>query len=201
MRYNELPLIQGQTYVFEFDAYADANKPVDAKLERANSPYDNYGDIGTSTITRRKRHFSYQFTMQHSSDPQARIVFNCGKNTTDLYIDNVSLTQLYTSVESREVAPQQFRLHANYPNPFNGETILRYSLPTAGNVELGIYNVLGNKVRTVIQGEQNGGDMQASWDGRNHAGERVASGIYFYDLQFDDGQNKFKQTHKMMFIR
>ena len=87
--------------------------------------------------------------------------------------------------------PEQTRLLANYPNPFNPETWLPYQLAIGSNVEITIYDVKGIVVRHLKLGHQAAGyytekHRAAYWDGRNAVGERVASGVYFYQLQADN---------------
>lgn len=86
------------------------------------------------------------------------------------------------------IPPKETVLLANYPNPFNPETWIPYHLATAGDVQITIYDVKGSVVRQLVFGHQSPGhytrkDRAAYWDGRNALGERVANGIYFYQLQ------------------
>ena len=87
--------------------------------------------------------------------------------------------------------PEETVLLANYPNPFNPETWLPYHLADASNVRITIYDTRGVVVRRLDLGHQREGyytsrSRAAYWDGRNHVGERVASGVYFYQLEADD---------------
>ena len=87
--------------------------------------------------------------------------------------------------------PEETMLLPNYPNPFNPETWLPYHLANASNVRITIYDTRGVVVRRLDLGHQREGyytsrSRAAYWDGRNHVGERVASGIYFYQLEADD---------------
>ena len=87
--------------------------------------------------------------------------------------------------------PEETMLLANYPNPFNPETWIPYHLADASNVRITVYDTRGIVVRRLDLGHQREGyytsrSRAAYWDGRNHVGERVASGIYFYQLEADD---------------
>ena len=87
--------------------------------------------------------------------------------------------------------PEATLLIANYPNPFNPETWIPYQLSKAGDVQITIYDTHGILVRKLTLGHQSAGiytsrNRAAYWDGRNGRGERVASGIYFYQLQTDE---------------
>lgn len=92
----------------------------------------------------------------------------------------VRLQQTGAQVQS---LPLQARLHANYPNPFNPQTTLRYELPAEGPVRLAIYSLSGQLVRVLVEGRQPAGSRQASWDGRDDRGEPVASGVYLCRLE------------------
>jgi hypothetical protein len=79
--------------------------------------------------------------------------------------------------------PDQFVLYANYPNPFNPETIIKYQLPELLPVTLKIYNLLGQEIRTLVDEVQRSGVYEIRWDGKDDIGRSVASGIYVYRLQ------------------
>jgi len=94
--------------------------------------------------------------------------------------------------ESLVELPRSFLLMQNYPNPFNATTEMRYALPKDCNVKLTIYNILGQRVASLVDGNQKAGYKTAKWD----AGS-FSSGIYFYRFQAGD----FMQTRKMVLIR
>jgi hypothetical protein len=84
------------------------------------------------------------------------------------------------------VVPTDFSLSQNSPNPFNSSTRIEFTLPIKSRVELGIYNMLGQNVKTLIAGEYTAGFYNVVWDGTNYTGQPVASGIYLYRLAADD---------------
>lgn len=87
------------------------------------------------------------------------------------------------SVESRDVfSPKVFQLHPNFPNPFNPSTTILYELPRASEVEVAIFDLLGKRVRTLVQGRQQAGQHRLSWDGSDDRGANVPSGVYLYRL-------------------
>lgn len=94
--------------------------------------------------------------------------------------------------------PQSFDLQQNYPNPFNPATAISYQLAAASNVEITIYNTLGQKVRTLVnEARKPAGYYRAEWDGRNDAGAAAASGVYLYRLH----AGGFIKVRKMLLIR
>ncbi len=94
--------------------------------------------------------------------------------------------------------PKSVELYPNYPNPFNSGTAISYDLPQKSFVNINIFDILGNKVRTLVKTEQNAGHHQTKWDGRNDFGSRVASGIYLYQLKVN---NNFKKFRKMILVQ
>ena len=113
-------------------------------------------------------------------------------------LEVVTLRIIYSGVitsapEAPAGTPQNFMLAQNYPNPFNPSTVIRFSLPLAGHARLAIYDVLGRRLRTLVDGMQPAGAQQVTWDGRNEAGASVASGVYFYRLE----ANGLSQTRKL----
>ena len=102
----------------------------------------------------------------------------------------------------RELIPQTTALLRNYPNPFNPETWIPYHLAKASEVQITIYDVSGNVVRSLDIGHQSEGyytnqNRAAYWDGTNEMGETVASGTYFYSLTAGD----FSATRRMVILK
>ena len=95
------------------------------------------------------------------------------------------------------ILPQAPGLDQNFPNPFNPSTSIPLALPQRTQVRLAIFNVLGQKVRTLVDGAQQAGQYTVSWDARNDLGHSVASGLYFYRIEAGD----FTQTRKMTLLR
>jgi WD40 repeat protein len=89
-------------------------------------------------------------------------------------------------------------LFQNYPNPFNPETVIRYVLPKAEEVVLVVYDVMGRRVWTLMEGQQGKGVHTVMWEGKDEEGQQVASGIYVYRLQVG---GEVVQTRRMVLIR
>ena len=95
--------------------------------------------------------------------------------------------------------PVEFILSQNYPNPFNPQTEINYSLPVAGAVRLTVYNLLGQRVVSIVNEFQQAGNYRASWNGRDKFGKLLSSGVYLYNLNVDNG--KFSETKKMLLLK
>jgi hypothetical protein len=108
---------------------------------------------------------------------------------------------IIASVDDGEV-PFSFQLLQNYPNPFNPSTTIRYSLPATSLAVLNIYNILGQRIRSLVGGEQAAGEHLEVWDGTNEAGRPVATGVYFYKLEARTGDRReYTMVKKMLLLR
>jgi hypothetical protein len=109
--------------------------------------------------------------------------------------------QLEKSAPTREEVaselPSSPLLLANYPNPFNPETIIKYQIPKSTDVTLKIYNLLGQEIRTLVDEFKEAGSYEVYWNGKDDLGQTVASGIYLYQIQAGD----FVQVKKMAFLK
>lgn len=92
--------------------------------------------------------------------------------------------------------PEDFALYPNYPNPFNPHTWIAYDIAKQSHIKLSIYNQLGHEICTLVNEAQEPGSHRVLWDGRDHSGNRVSSGVYFYRIEADN----FRQTMKMTLI-
>ena len=97
-----------------------------------------------------------------------------------------------------QTRPEAFSLANNYPNPFNPATTIQYALPQAADVELTVYNVVGQPVRTLVAEHQNAGRYVVEWDATNNSGHSLSSGMYFYRLQAD---GEFHEVKKMLLLK
>ncbi len=93
--------------------------------------------------------------------------------------------------------PENFTLGNNYPNPFNPTTNIEFALPKKAHVRLDVYNMLGQKVRTLVDKELEAGFKVVTWDGKDDSGSEVASGVYLYKM--DAGS--FSQSKKMSLVK
>ena len=103
---------------------------------------------------------------------------------------------LHEPSESRD-RPETFALNQNYPNPFNPSTTIRFELPEAASVRLVVYDLLGREVATLLTGNYPAGAFSAVWDGRDHAGAPMPSGVYLLRLE----AGAFVQTRRMTLLK
>ena len=93
--------------------------------------------------------------------------------------------------------PENYSLLQNYPNPFNGETTIEFQVSHESNVKLEIFDVLGQKVKTLVDEQKLPGFYSISWDSRNNDGKTMNSGVYF--IRFI--ANNFSEVKKMMLLK
>lgn len=113
-------------------------------------------------------------------------------------IDSDGKYEFSKIVEVNVGQPNKFVLGQNYPNPFNPSTIIKYSLPTESEINIEVFNTLGQKVATLIKANQSAGSYESKFDASN-----LTSGIYFYTLSARSLKNSetFKETRKMLLLR
>jgi hypothetical protein len=111
--------------------------------------------------------------------------------------DSFDLTVTTEVEDDNNQLPAVFQLCQNYPNPFNPVTTIDYSLPRRSQVTIEIFNVLGQKVRTLLNREESAGSYQIEWPGIDDAGRPVSTGVYLYRFQAGD----VVQTKKMMLLK
>lgn len=100
---------------------------------------------------------------------------------------NMDSAYFITLREDSSLIPETYEFKVtNYPNPFNPSTTIAYSIPTDGNVDLKIYNIKGQLVKTLVRGEQQAGVYEVVWNGDDKNSKQAASGIYFYRLSTKD---------------
>ena len=119
------------------------------------------------------------------------------------------LGKLLALAEEMLHLPTEYSLRAPYPNPFNSEVVVKYSLPREGDVELVVYNTLGQVVRRLATGHQRLGHHRVVWDGRDDVGRSLATGTYLVQLRAgewrSDGSRpadlRFRQVRKVAFVK
>jgi len=93
--------------------------------------------------------------------------------------------------------PRTYHLSQNYPNPFNPQTTIEYTIPRTSNVQLTVYNILGQHVTTLVDSKLPAGSYTVTWGGTDSYGNTVASGMYFYKIRTDD----FTESKRMILLK
>ncbi len=185
-----------------------------------DSPVDIFGielklrsaDSSQITLTNQSNVFDLFYRQEKSAikagmlNPKEKQLLPKGKNVlleasgtvevTDVLAVDASLNPVYL-VTNSVMMPKEFQLSQNYPNPFNPTTTIEFALPIDTDVRLEVYNILGQRVATLINERLGAGYHSILWDGRNASGEEVASGVYFYRIITD----KFIKSKKMVVLK
>ena len=93
--------------------------------------------------------------------------------------------------------PDVYALHQNYPNPFNPVTRINYDLPEDAVVQIVVYDMMGRRVKTLINSRQTAGYWNVRWNGTNTHGETVSAGMYIYTIH----AGEFNKTKKMVLLK
>lgn len=92
---------------------------------------------------------------------------------------------------------ENFHLYNNYPNPFNSETIIKFSVTIASDVSISIFNSLGQKIKNLTGRKYSAGEHSVKWDGKDENGNNLASDLYYYTIE----SGNFRKTKKMVFLK
>ena len=110
----------------------------------------------------------------------------------EMYVDNFWFGDAFVSVETEKAIPSVFSLEQNYPNPFNPSTTIKYLVPEFSQVQIKVFDVLGNEIETLVNEEKPVGTYELNWNAEN-----LSNGVYFYRLQ----AGNFVETKKMLLLK
>jgi hypothetical protein len=113
------------------------------------------------------------------------------------------ITSIGSDTDDSGVIPTEFSLLPAYPNPFNPQTNIEYQLPEASKVTLEVYNTLGQKVRTLINGHNNAGRYHVIWNGHDETNNPAASGVYLirFHARAKNSSISYQETRKIVLIK
>jgi len=175
---------------WDFDiASAKSEASVSVRFTKAGNIPSEFGmflvDMRTERVIDVGSAMSYAFSFNHNeSDRSFRLIVG-----TKEFVDK--------NTNGIPIVPLGYSLEQNFPNPFNPSTTIAYTLAHSAHVELEIFNVLGQKVRTLFAGDLKIGAYTAVWDGANEYGAKVSSGVYFYRIR----AGEFSATKKLVFVK
>ena len=116
-------------------------------------------------------------------------------DTLDIYLSGIG--EGVSGIEDIATLPKTFEVHQNFPNPFNPTTTINFELPRSSAVKLVVYNLVGQRVRTLVNSQIEAGRHRVIWDGRNDSGFSVASGIYIYRFEAEN----YSKVMKMILMK
>ena len=110
---------------------------------------------------------------------------------------NLTISENVLNLLDNADLPNQYALLPNYPNPFNPQTTIDYQIPEAGHVTIDIFDLRGQKIRSLINQNINAGYHSVVWDGNDESANPISSGVYLYRILTDE----FVNTRKMILMR
>ncbi|MEC7745513.1 MAG: T9SS type A sorting domain-containing protein, partial [Candidatus Neomarinimicrobiota bacterium] len=157
------------------------------KLISWDMDVDGTGDwIGDGTLNGTMRFDSFQLTYTEGQSQFGRI-----------YIDDFCIVDnVFLAVESQDL-PSEINLGNNFPNPFNMSTEIFFSLGKQRPIQLSVYDILGNKIIDLANDTHQPGEHRVHWNGTNHYGSPVSSGVYIYSLI----SNNYKKSGRMILLK
>ena len=187
------------TWEPSFDVDSDVTYKVTVTLDYFGNVFTNeYGDITDTTTGIAGYEYAILMTnlnlprwnmdyVIEASDEEFNIVSDIG----EFVLQNTSL-----SIDG-EMIPEVFALHQNYPNPFNPTTQIRFDLPKDSYVSIDIYDLMGRKIKSLVNKNQAAGYRSVHWNATNDLGQSVSAGMYIYTIQ----AGEFRQNRKMVLLK
>ena len=189
-------LQSGHTYEVSFTAETFAAKPIQITFSQDYDPYEPhwYQDIEISGYGTYGP-YTYECDVD---DPQVMFKFVVGGNLEPIFLDGVKvIDKQWTNISGEyPKTVQQFHLYQNFPNPFNPETTIKYSLTKPENIKLTIYNLLGDHIISFTD-HKSPGSHEIKWRGQDKQGNPVDSGIYIYKLETEN----YSLYRKMLLLK
>ena len=190
--------------LFDNDSWAlDFNEDItNWDVSNVNSMYRMFGqaesfnqDISNWDISNvLEMDMMFDNALSLSAENRCSIHTNFSANESWLY-DWASYCAL--SLDENYLTPENFALHQNYPNPFNPITKIQYDLPESKFVNINIYDIMGRKIKSLVNSVQDAGYRSIYWDATNDLGQFISAGTYIFTIQVGD----FRQTKKMVLLK
>ena len=171
----QCPTDSGHIYTIAFLADSDNPKTIAVGMQENQDPWAN--QIWQSVEIDGADEYSLEFTST-KTDPTNMLRFNLGNNTIPFYLDDVRvIDRSATSVKSKQFefgdgAVSEYELFQAFPNPFNMNTTVRYSLSNNADVSLAVFNIAGQHIRTLVDTKQSAGLHKTQWNGTDENGSR-----------------------------
>ncbi len=142
---------------------------------------------------------SYMYGLNNYANQTIRVAIQCVSNDAFVFmLDDLKIVSAGgTDNDNSTIPVLTTALGSNYPNPFNPETTISYSVEKAGKVTLEIYNILGQKVKTLVNDTKDAGSHNVVWNGKDQSGNKVSSGVYFYRMK----NGTYSKTNKMILMK
>jgi hypothetical protein len=191
-----LTVENGKEYNVSFDAYASATRDISPIVGKNSDPWTIYNNNEEILLSPYRKTYEFSFIMEETTDTQARLGFDIGVSTEDVFIDNVflSMGSLPISVDEKHNSPAtSFDLFQNYPNPFNPSTKISWQSPIGSWQTIKLFDLLGREIETIADGYYDAGYHSTLYI----VNTALPSGVYFYQLK----AGEHLQSKKMLYIK
>ncbi|MGB3093537.1 MAG: choice-of-anchor D domain-containing protein, partial [Candidatus Zixiibacteriota bacterium] len=177
--------------------WEDVSRPVDPRYDVCDCTTE--GPDGFMDMTLKFDHREVLAALEPVFDEEVRVLTLTGMTYAGTPIEGTDCVVILHKGQSRASSGNidGYSLGKNYPNPFNPETDISFTLPERAHASLTVYNVLGKAIKVLVDREMSAGTHTLRWDGRDEFGTPASSGIYFYRLKAD----AFDQTMKMVLMK
>ncbi len=188
--YQNVDISSSTQYTLSFWAKAQSQRDIQVELYNDNSPWNNFGLWQVVNVTTQWQNYSVNFTA--TSSGTARISWNLGEQDIQIWFDDISLSLTQQSFVN--VFDNKFKI---YPNPFNSIASISFETEKDSDVEVHIYNVKGQLVRTLISSKLKSGKNTINWDSKDNSGNICSSGVYICRIKTND----FSVSKKIIFSK
>ena len=200
----DFPVLAGHTYEISFVAEVPIDKEITYALQMDHDPFTSYLE---ESVTLVGNNFYGPYTFECTvDDPTVELKLMISGDDTPVYFDDVMIVDLnmepVTSVEQDAgLSPENQILTNSYPNPFNGQTKIIYQLPRESGVTIQILNIQGKAVRHLLDETQTAGYHFVHWNGKDDAGQPLASGVYLYRIDAKAPHHQHRVTRRIHLIQ
>ncbi|GAB4453745.1 MAG: hypothetical protein Fur0028_09230 [Bacteroidales bacterium] len=153
--------------------------------------------LGVAELMSKYNYHSHYLSYSHN-------LLGCPETEIYTYIPVIQKKYFQNNTASENCIPKEYALLGNYPNPFNPNTTIKFALPYKSDVQLKIFDILGNEVRAFEYSENPAGYLEVFWDGRNSSGQTVSSGVYIYTVRAvskEEVKKEFTATSKLLLLK
>lgn len=158
-------------------------------------------DITNGNILFEKNDVSFSYSYPSLIDADNNLVIDCIVVKYDFPYNNQFYFEVFStgvsSTGNNKILTPHFKLNQNFPNPFNPTTTINFSLEKESSVSIDIYNVTGEKVKSLFNGIEKAGSHSIEWNGTDNFGNQLPTGVYFYRLN----SKEFSETKKLIFLK
>jgi hypothetical protein len=201
-----MPIDSGHIYTISFFGASEKAKDITVAIQMASDPYTGYLYQSVSLTNQPSTFGPYTYTASETN-PLTYLRFQIGGDTTRLWLDQVKVIDesKIDAVDDKESASTETGgmsclLCRNFPNPFNSSTAFQYFLPKEAYLTLDLYNLKGQKIRSVVREQQSPGEHLVRWNGTDDSGGVLPSGVYLYYIKAKSADQSYTYSGRVLLL-